>query len=164
MLQASVVDGLAFDVSALGENSSLSAEVDIGRREIFQALVVSSAVIILDECFDPVLRISVQEVIFEQDAVFQSLVPSFDFALGLRMARRTVDMLDAFALEPSAQIASDLSRTVIGQQARPVPDMGLGHRHSFGGTMSQKSSVVQAAKLASWVLTGDRRILLRDRI
>jgi hypothetical protein len=46
---ASLVDGFSFDALPSFENSRPSAEVDVGRREVVQPLVVSVFVIVLDE-------------------------------------------------------------------------------------------------------------------
>ncbi len=43
----------------------------------------------VDEGFDLCFKVTRQEVVFQQDAVFQSLMPSLDLALGLRMIWRT---------------------------------------------------------------------------
>ena len=42
-------------------------------------------VVVLDEGFDLGFEIAGQEVVFEQDAVLEGLVPALDLALGLRM-------------------------------------------------------------------------------
>ena len=51
--------------------------------------MVALVVVVIDEGFDLRFEITGQEVVFEQDAVFQGLMPSFDLALGLGMIRRT---------------------------------------------------------------------------
>ncbi len=72
-------------------------EVDVGRGEIVEALVVAAVVVVLDERRDLLLEITRQEVVFEQDAVLQRLVPSLDLALGLGMAGRTARMFHTLA-------------------------------------------------------------------
>jgi hypothetical protein len=47
----------------------------------------SLVVVVLDEGFDLGLEVAGQEVVFQQDAVFQDLVPALDLALGLRMTQ-----------------------------------------------------------------------------
>lgn len=58
----------------------------------------------IDESLNLSLEITWQEVVFQQDAVLQSLVPSFDLALSLRMIRRTARVLHAFALQPFSRL------------------------------------------------------------
>ena len=84
MLQSSVFDGLAFDPFTLKDGLS-AAEVDVSGREIAQAFVVAAMIIMLDEAADVGFEIAGQVVVFEQDAVLQRLMPTFDLALGLRM-------------------------------------------------------------------------------
>jgi hypothetical protein len=49
MLQAALVDGLAFDPLAFGQDGLPAAEVDIGGRQVAEALVVAGMVVVLDE-------------------------------------------------------------------------------------------------------------------
>ena len=88
MLQASVCDGCSLDAFPLGEDCIGSAEVDVGRGQVAQALMIADVVIVLDEGADLPFEISRQVVVVEQDAVLQGLVPALDLSLGLRMIRR----------------------------------------------------------------------------
>jgi hypothetical protein len=47
-------------------------------------------VVVVDKGGDPLLVIAGRIMILEQDAVFQRLVPTIDFPLGLGMARRVI--------------------------------------------------------------------------
>src|SRR5690606_31593751 len=81
------------------------AEVGVGGRHVVQALVVTSVVIMLDEGFDLGLKVTGQEVIFEQDAILEGLMPALDLALGLGMHRSAAHMahfpgLDIFRHHP----------------------------------------------------------------
>ena len=49
MLQASLLDGLSFDPFSLQEDGLAAAEVDVGRREVVDALVIAAVVIVVDE-------------------------------------------------------------------------------------------------------------------
>ena len=44
----------------------------------------------------------------KQDAVFERLMPALDFALGLRMVRRSADVLDVLLVQPLGKIARDI--------------------------------------------------------
>jgi hypothetical protein len=48
-LQASILDCGAFDPFSLHEDFLAASEVDVGGREIIQALVIAAMVVVLDE-------------------------------------------------------------------------------------------------------------------
>lgn len=81
--------------------------------------------IVVDEGFNLRFEIGGQEVVFEQNAVHQSLMPAFDLALGLRMIRRTTRMLHAFVLQPFCKIARDVTGSVVAEQTWLVNDVNL---------------------------------------
>ena len=87
VLQASTFDGLSFDPFSLLDDGLGPPEVGVGRRHVTQALVVALVVVILDERLDLAFEVSRQEVVFQQDAVLQSFMPSLNLALCLRMIR-----------------------------------------------------------------------------
>ena len=49
MQQAALLDGLAFDPFAFGEDGLTPAEVDVGRGEVIDALVIAAVIVVLDE-------------------------------------------------------------------------------------------------------------------
>lgn len=69
--------------------------------------MVAAVVVMIDEARDLSFEIARQEVVLEQDAVLQRLVPALDLALGLGMARRTARVFHAFAGQPGGQIGRD---------------------------------------------------------
>ncbi len=79
------------------------AEVDVGGCDVVDALVISWVVVVFDEGFDLSFEVTWQQVAFQQNAVLQGLMPSFDLALGSRMIRRTARMFYAFILQPICQ-------------------------------------------------------------
>ena len=97
MKQASLSDGFAFDPLPLQRDDVAAPEVDVGRSEIAEALVVAAMVVMIDEGGDLPLEVARQEVVLQQDAVLQCLVPALDLALGLRMARSTAGVIHALA-------------------------------------------------------------------
>ena len=103
MLQAPMFECLSLDPFSSFDDGGSPAAIDIGRRHIVEALVVALVVVVLDEGLDPGLEVAGQEVVFQQDAVLQSLMPTFDLTLGLRMIRRTAAVLHAVALQPLSQ-------------------------------------------------------------
>ena len=64
------------------------------------------------------------EVVFEQDAVLQGLVPALDLALGLGMHRRAANVLHALVFEVFGQIAGDVGRAVVAEQPGLVQNLG----------------------------------------
>ena len=67
VLQATVCDCLSFDPFAFEEDGLSPSEVDIGRREIGQALVVSRMVVLRHEGGDLPLEIAGQVIVLEQE-------------------------------------------------------------------------------------------------
>src|SRR4029453_3134313 len=98
--QASVLDGLSFDPFSFKQDGLACAEVDIGRGEIGDALMVSQVIVVSDEVADFGFKVTWKIVVLEQDAVLQGLVPALDLALGLGMKRSTPDVIDAVNFEP----------------------------------------------------------------
>ena len=56
--------------------------------------MVAPVIVVVDEALEMRFEVAGQEVVFEQDAVLERLVPALDLALRLRMAGapRTCDM------------------------------------------------------------------------
>ena len=71
MKQASRFDGLSFDPFSLLQDGLAASEVDIGRGEVLQALVIASMVVLIDKGIDLLPEITGQVVVFQQDAVLQ---------------------------------------------------------------------------------------------
>jgi hypothetical protein len=66
MLQASVFERFALDALALGEDCTCPPEVDIGRGEIVEALMVAGVIVMLDEGADLPFEIAQRKVVVEQ--------------------------------------------------------------------------------------------------
>ena len=88
-MQAPRFECLLFDPFALFQNGFVPAEVDVGRRDVVEALMEALVIVVIDKGRDLCLEIARQEVVFEQDAVLEGLMPTLDLALGLRMVWRT---------------------------------------------------------------------------
>lgn len=115
MLQAAVCDGGEFDASAFGEDILRSTEVNVGRCEVIDALMIADVIVVLDEGPNLALKVSWQIVVFEQNAVLQGLVPALDLALGLWVIRRSPHMLHALVLEPVSQIAGNIGPAIVAE-------------------------------------------------
>jgi hypothetical protein len=68
VVQASVLDGVSFDPFSFQEDGLATSEVDVGRGQIGDALVVPQMVVVGDEVADLGLELARQIVILEQDA------------------------------------------------------------------------------------------------
>ena len=116
MLQAAVLEGVAFDPFSFHQDGLPAPEVDIGRREVFQALVIALVVVVIDEPADAGFEIARQVIVFQQDAVLQRLMPALDLALGLRMIGRATNMRHILLVEPFCQFAGDVAGPVVAEQ------------------------------------------------
>src|SRR5512133_3615430 len=122
MQAASLLDGFSFDLFPPFENGLAAPEVDVSRRQVVQALVVSTVVVVPDELLDAPFELSWQVVVVQQDPVFHRAMISLDLALRHRVVRPAADMSDAVVLEPLAKLARHIGWTVIAQQRhRPGP-------------------------------------------
>ena len=77
-------------------------------------------IVVGDEGLDPGCEIARQEVVLQQDAVLQGLVPAFNLALCLRVIWRSTHMTHPVITELFGQVSGDVRRTIIGQQSRPM--------------------------------------------
>ena len=129
MQQAAVLDCLSFDPFPLHEDCLAAPEVDVGRRQVADALVIAKVIVVGDEGVGFGFEIARQIVVLKQDAVLQRLVPALDLALGHWVIRRAANVVHVLAVEPSGEVSRDVARTVIRQEPRPVDDelwMNLG--------------------------------------
>ena len=109
MKQAPGFDCLPFDPFSLLQDGLAASEVDVSGREVLQALVIASMVVMIDKGVDLLPEITGQVVVFQQDAVLQGLVPALDLALGLWMVRGTADVIHLLVFEPISQFARDVA-------------------------------------------------------
>jgi len=70
---------------------------------------------VLDEGLDVGFEVAGQEVVFQQDAVFQGLVPALDLALGLGMTRGAADMAHLPGLDVFRQLTRDVAWAIIAE-------------------------------------------------
>ena len=124
-MQAAGFERLSLDASSLSQDGFVTAEVDVRRRDIVPALVISPMIVVVDEGCDLGFEIAGQEVVFQEDAVLQGLMPSLDFTLRLRVIRRTTRVLHAFALQPISQIICYVTGAIIAEQRWLVDDVNL---------------------------------------
>ena len=65
MLQATVCDGDAFDALAFGDDGLGPAEVDVGRGEVFDALMVADVIVVFNEGGDLPFEVARQVMVVE---------------------------------------------------------------------------------------------------
>ena len=87
--------------------------------------MVALVVVMIDKGLDLGFEIAGQEVVFQQETVLQSLMPTLDLALSLGVIRRTAGVLHAFVLQPFSQLCRDVAGAVITQQERLMGDVNL---------------------------------------
>ena len=76
VLLAASLDGSSLDLVASLEDARTASEVDIGGRQIVQALVIAAMIVRGDEAGDDSLEVAGQVVVFEQDPALQQEVRS----------------------------------------------------------------------------------------
>ena len=106
VVQASGFDGLSFNPFSFQEDGLAAPEVDVGRCQIADGLVVTLVVVMIDEGIDLSLEIAGQIVVLEQDAVLQRLVPALDLALGLGMEGGATNVPDAVSASSRVSVTS----------------------------------------------------------
>ena len=67
--QAAIGNCLAFDPFPFDQNGLASSEVDIGGRQVADALMIAQVIVIGDEGLDLGFEIARQVIVFEQDPV-----------------------------------------------------------------------------------------------
>ena len=111
-MQAPGFERLSFDPFSLQQNGLTPPEVDVCGREVAQAFVIALVVVVIDECLDLGLEVGGKEVVVQQDAILQGLMPAFDLALGLRVIRRPTNMAHIPVLQPFGQVTGDAAGAV----------------------------------------------------
>jgi len=125
LLQAALLDCPFIDPFPFSENGFVAPEVDVGGCDVVQTLMVALVVVVVAKGPDLAFEIAGQIVVLEQDTVLHSLVPAFNFALGLWMEWRAADVLHVLLAQPFGQVTRDVARAVIAEQTRLVAHDGL---------------------------------------
>ena len=69
MEQAAVCDCLAFDLFPFDKDGLTPPEVDVGGRQVVDALVITQVIVVSDEGLDVGFEVARQVIVLEQDAV-----------------------------------------------------------------------------------------------
>ena len=75
--------------------------------------MVAVMIVVGDEPLDAGVEVARQEVVLQQDAVLEGLMPSFDLALRLRVVGRTSDMIHAVIIGPFSDFTRDVTGAVV---------------------------------------------------
>ena len=67
-----MLDGFSFNLFPPFEKGLAAPEVDVSRRQVVQALVISTVVVVPDELLDALFELSWQVVVVQQDPVSRS--------------------------------------------------------------------------------------------
>ena len=110
-----MLDGLLFDPFPFQQDDLAVPKVDIGGREIIQALVITLVIVVLDEGADLGFEVTGQIIVLQQDPVLEGLVPALELALGLGTVGCATDMLHALIIEPFGQVAGDIAGPIVGE-------------------------------------------------
>ena len=122
MLQAPIFDSLSLDPAALLDDGLCPAEVGVSRCDVVQALMIALMVVSLDERFALPLNVAGEEVVFQNDAVFECLVPALDLVLCLRMRWGTAHMAHHVGFDVFGLFACDVVGPVVAMQPGLVLD------------------------------------------
>jgi hypothetical protein len=117
MDQAPVLDCQFFDLLPFCEDRRATPEVDVSGRQVAEALVIPVVVVVIDEGDDCGLKLALQVVVFQEDAVLEGLVPALDLALRLGVIGRTADVIHAVFFEVFGEIARDVAGPVVTEQS-----------------------------------------------
>ena len=104
MQPASGFDGFELDVFPPGQDGLSTTEVDIGRGQVVETLMVAPQVVVMDELRQTLFELTRQIVVLEQDLVLQRAVVAFDLALGHRVIGLAAGMRHAVLREPGPEL------------------------------------------------------------
>src|SRR5260370_42486297 len=92
MQAASLLDGFSFDLFPPFENGLAAPEVDVSRRQVVPALVVSTVVVVPDDLLDALFELSWEVEVVQRAAGCHRPMISLHFALRPPGGRRCADM------------------------------------------------------------------------
>lgn len=115
-MQAALFECFFFDLFPFLQDLRCAPEVGVCRCHVADAFVATMMIIVVDELPDRPLKRARQIVVFQQNAVLVRLMPTLDLPLGLRMVRRTANMIHSLIFEPDSQVARDVRGTIIAEQ------------------------------------------------
>ena len=109
VLQAPRLDGPFFDLRSPFDDGCVPPEVNVCGREVVDASVITTVVVVIHECLDLMFEVAGQVVVLQQDPVFERLMPALDLTLSLWMMGCATDVVHALVFQPLSQIAADVA-------------------------------------------------------
>ena len=109
VLQAPRLDGPFFDLRSPLDDGRVPPEVGVGGCYVFDALVITTVVVVIHECLDLMFEVAGQVLVFQQDPVFERLMPALDLTLSLWMMGCATDVVHALVFQPLSQITADVA-------------------------------------------------------
>ena len=88
MLQAPMFECFSFDPFSSQQDGLTTPAIYVCGCEVFQALVISLVVVMTDERIDLRFQVAGQIIVFQQNAVFECLMPTLNLALRMSLIRR----------------------------------------------------------------------------
>jgi hypothetical protein len=137
-------------------------EVDVCRGEVVDALMVSPMVVMIHERLDLRFEVCREEVVFQQDAIFQGLMPALDLTLSLRMIRRTPDVPHFLVAQSLSQLARDVAGSIVRQQSRLVNNMGLPAARCLQGKVQRVGHIACLHGRAQLPGNDVARVIIKD--
>ena len=156
-------DRLFLDLSPSSENGFIAAEVNVSRCDVAQALVVALVVIVIDEGLDLTFEIAGQVIVFQQNTVLHTLMPPFDFSLGLRVKRCAPNMRHVLTFQPFCQIARDVTGSVVTEQTWHVANDGLAATRRRQRQFDRIGHVLSAHVRAEFPRDDVAAVVIQDR-
>jgi len=105
MLQAAALDCQFLDLVSFSDDGFVPPKVDVYRCDVAQALKVSFVIVVIDESSDLTFKIAGQIVVFQQNPVLHGLMPALGLALGLRVERRSTNVIHFLIFQPLGKVA-----------------------------------------------------------
>ena len=125
--------------------------------------MVALVVIVIDEGLDLTFEIAWQVIVFQQDTVLHSLMPAFDFALGLRVERCAPNMCHVLTFQPFCQIARDVTGSVVTEQTWHVANDGLAATRRRQRQFDRIGHVLSAHVRAEFPRDDVAAVVIQDR-
>jgi len=124
--------------------------------------VVAPVIVVIDKGADLTFEIAGQEVVLQQNAALECLMPAFDLALRLGMVRCATHMVDTIVIEPACQIAGDVGRTIVAEQARFACDVGLAAARGLERHCQRLGDIVRLHRGAQLQCNDISRVIVED--
>ena len=125
--------------------------------------MVALVVIVIDEGLDLTFEIAWQVIVFQQNTVLHSLMPAFDFALGLRVEGCATNMCHLLPFQPFCQIARDVTGSVVTEQTWHVANDGLAATRRRQRQFDRISHVLSAHVRAEFPRDDVAAVVIQDR-